>query len=174
MLDEYDFRNGVRGKYVKRFERKCDNCGKIGAIQKRITRIYGRGQNALVIENVPIISCPHCGASYLESVRKLTFTAGVFKRGESMFTQKWRCSLLLRAPSVEGHDDYFKNVVFFHFLTYYALVIILNLYFICYNLCNSQLGDDAPRHDAQIKRDDTPQDETLERFPTFPGAERRF
>jgi len=47
--------------------RKCDNCGKAGVIEKRITRIYGRGQNALVIENVPVIVCPQCGASYLEA-----------------------------------------------------------------------------------------------------------
>jgi YgiT-type zinc finger domain-containing protein len=48
-------------------KRKCDNCGKAGVIEKRVTRIYGRGQNALVIENVPIMVCPHCGASYLEA-----------------------------------------------------------------------------------------------------------
>ena len=48
-------------------KRKCDNCGKVGAIEKRITRVYGRGSNALVIENVPVIACPHCGASYLEA-----------------------------------------------------------------------------------------------------------
>ena len=48
-------------------KRKCDNCGKAGVIEKRITRIYGRGQNALVIENVPVIVCPQCGASYLEA-----------------------------------------------------------------------------------------------------------
>lgn len=47
--------------------RKCDNCGKVGALEKRITRIYGHGQEALVIENVPVIVCPHCGASYLEA-----------------------------------------------------------------------------------------------------------
>lgn len=48
-------------------KRKCDNCGKVGAMQKRITRIYGCGENTLVIENVPVIVCPHCGASYLEA-----------------------------------------------------------------------------------------------------------
>ncbi|MEK7727938.1 MAG: type II toxin-antitoxin system MqsA family antitoxin [candidate division KSB1 bacterium] len=48
-------------------KRQCDNCGKAGAVEKRITRIYGRGRNALVIENVPVIVCPHCGASYLEA-----------------------------------------------------------------------------------------------------------
>jgi YgiT-type zinc finger domain-containing protein len=48
-------------------KRRCDNCGKAGVIEKRITRVYGRGQNALVIENVPVIVCPQCGASYLEA-----------------------------------------------------------------------------------------------------------
>jgi YgiT-type zinc finger domain-containing protein len=48
-------------------KRKCDNCGKAGVIEKRITRVYGRGRNVLVIENVPIIVCPNCGARYLEA-----------------------------------------------------------------------------------------------------------
>ena len=48
-------------------KRKCDNCGKAGVIEKRITRVYGRGPNALVIENVPVIVCPRCGTSYLEA-----------------------------------------------------------------------------------------------------------
>jgi len=48
-------------------KRKCDNCGKAGVIEKRITRVYWGGRNALVIENVPVIVCPHCGASYLEA-----------------------------------------------------------------------------------------------------------
>jgi YgiT-type zinc finger domain-containing protein len=30
-----------------------------------VTRSYGKGENLLVIENVPVISCPHCGESYL-------------------------------------------------------------------------------------------------------------
>jgi len=25
----------------------------------------GKGENLLVIENVPVVSCPHCGESYL-------------------------------------------------------------------------------------------------------------
>jgi len=28
-------------------------------------RSYGKGENLLVIENGPVISCPHCGESYL-------------------------------------------------------------------------------------------------------------
>ena len=30
-----------------------------------MTRSYGKGANLLVIENVPVIVCPHCGESYL-------------------------------------------------------------------------------------------------------------
>lgn len=43
----------------------CDICGKEGARKRRVTRTYGRRRNLLVIEGVPVISCPHCGESYL-------------------------------------------------------------------------------------------------------------
>jgi YgiT-type zinc finger domain-containing protein len=43
----------------------CDVCGKEGAIVRHVTRSYGKGARLLVIENVPLISCPHCGESYL-------------------------------------------------------------------------------------------------------------
>ncbi len=43
----------------------CDNCGKPGARIRHISRSYGRGEHLLVIENVPVISCPSCGESYL-------------------------------------------------------------------------------------------------------------
>ena len=43
----------------------CDVCGRSGARIRYVTRSYGKGTSLLVIENVPIISCPHCGASYL-------------------------------------------------------------------------------------------------------------
>jgi YgiT-type zinc finger domain-containing protein len=43
----------------------CDVCGKEGAKIRRVSRSYGRDKNLLVIENVPVISCPHCGESYL-------------------------------------------------------------------------------------------------------------
>jgi hypothetical protein len=38
-----------------------------------MARTYGKGDALLVIENVPIISCPHCGESYLtgETARQL-------------------------------------------------------------------------------------------------------
>ncbi len=43
----------------------CGICGQEGARVHRVTRSYGQGKNLLVIENVPVISCPHCGESYL-------------------------------------------------------------------------------------------------------------
>jgi YgiT-type zinc finger domain-containing protein len=46
-------------------EQMCTNCGKDGARIRYVTRSYGQGEDLLVIENVPVISCPHCGKSYL-------------------------------------------------------------------------------------------------------------
>jgi len=43
----------------------CDICGKEGARIRRVTRSYGNGENLLVIQNVPVLSCSHCGESYL-------------------------------------------------------------------------------------------------------------
>jgi YgiT-type zinc finger domain-containing protein len=43
----------------------CDTCGKRGAQTRRVSRSYGKGASLFVIENVPIVSCPHCGESYL-------------------------------------------------------------------------------------------------------------
>ncbi len=43
----------------------CDICGREGARVRYVTRSYGKGEDLLVVENVPVISCPHCGESYL-------------------------------------------------------------------------------------------------------------
>ena len=43
----------------------CDVCGKTGAQVRRVSRSFGKGAALFVIENVPIVSCPHCGESYL-------------------------------------------------------------------------------------------------------------
>jgi YgiT-type zinc finger domain-containing protein len=43
----------------------CDLCGQQGAKIRLVSRSYGRGKTLFVIENVPIVSCPHCGESYL-------------------------------------------------------------------------------------------------------------
>jgi YgiT-type zinc finger domain-containing protein len=44
---------------------RCDNCGREGARERRVTRTYGEHADLLVIENVPVVTCPTCGASYM-------------------------------------------------------------------------------------------------------------
>ena len=43
----------------------CDMCGNAGVRQRYISRSYGKGESLLVIERIPMLSCPHCGESYL-------------------------------------------------------------------------------------------------------------
>ncbi len=43
----------------------CELCGARGARLRRATRTYGKGKDLLVVENVPVVSCPTCGESYL-------------------------------------------------------------------------------------------------------------
>jgi YgiT-type zinc finger domain-containing protein len=45
----------------------CNICGEEGAKVRRIARIYGKGRDLLVIQNIPVVTCPHCGESYLEA-----------------------------------------------------------------------------------------------------------
>lgn len=49
----------------------CEVCGKKGAKVRKIARTYGKGKSFLVIENVPVVTCPHCGESYLEAATLL-------------------------------------------------------------------------------------------------------
>ena len=46
---------------------KCDLCGKRRAVVRRVSRSYGKGAKLLVIENVPIVTCPDCHESYFTS-----------------------------------------------------------------------------------------------------------
>jgi YgiT-type zinc finger domain-containing protein len=43
----------------------CDICGQESARIRHVSRSYGEGEELLVIENVPVVSCPNCGESYL-------------------------------------------------------------------------------------------------------------
>jgi len=43
----------------------CDVCGKKGARVQTVTRSYGKNADLLLVENVPVVVCPHCGESYL-------------------------------------------------------------------------------------------------------------
>lgn len=43
----------------------CDICNKATARTIHATKSYGQGDDLLVIENVPAVSCRTCGQSYL-------------------------------------------------------------------------------------------------------------
>ncbi|BAZ51353.1 hypothetical protein NIES4103_40020 [Nostoc sp. NIES-4103] len=43
----------------------CDICGNEGVRIRRITRTYGKGKDLLVVEKIPMLTCSHCGESYL-------------------------------------------------------------------------------------------------------------
>ncbi len=42
----------------------CDICGRNGALVRQVSETYGKGENLMVIENIPMISCHSCGESY--------------------------------------------------------------------------------------------------------------
>ena len=42
----------------------CDMCGQPGARIRHITETHGKGKALLVIENIPMVSCPRCGERY--------------------------------------------------------------------------------------------------------------
>ena len=44
---------------------RCDLCGEEGVRTRQMTRTYGKGKDLLIVENIPVLSCPHCGGSYL-------------------------------------------------------------------------------------------------------------
>ncbi|MFH0343896.1 MAG: type II toxin-antitoxin system MqsA family antitoxin [Chromatiales bacterium] len=43
---------------------RCASCGQTGVQLREVTRSFGHGPNLLVIESIPMWSCPHCGESY--------------------------------------------------------------------------------------------------------------
>ncbi|MEO8627173.1 MAG: type II toxin-antitoxin system MqsA family antitoxin [Betaproteobacteria bacterium] len=42
----------------------CGSCGRSGVLLRKVTRTFGTGKDLLVIEGIPMWSCPHCGESY--------------------------------------------------------------------------------------------------------------
>lgn len=43
---------------------KCDICGQEGVRVRRVTETHGKGSDLLIIEDIPMFSCLHCGESY--------------------------------------------------------------------------------------------------------------
>ncbi len=46
----------------------CSLCGRPAARTRRVSRSYGAGKTLVVIEGVPVVSCGHCGASYMTAL----------------------------------------------------------------------------------------------------------
>ena len=44
----------------------CAFCGTLGAKTSYKTKLFGKGDNAIVIENVPVRHCDNCGESYYD------------------------------------------------------------------------------------------------------------
>lgn len=66
----------------------CDICGQEGARIRRVAETFGEGSDLLVIENIPMVSCPHCGESY--------FTAATLHEIERIKSQRKRLAVQRR------------------------------------------------------------------------------
>ncbi|MEO8072022.1 MAG: YgiT-type zinc finger protein [Acidobacteriota bacterium] len=49
-----------------RFNMICDVCGKNEAKIIHVSKSYGKGENLLIVENVPVISCLCCGVKLID------------------------------------------------------------------------------------------------------------
>ena len=86
----------------------CDICVKEGARVHKASRTYGKGKDIFIIENIPVVTCPHCGECYLEAetlheierikLHKMSFAE---KRTVSIanFAAARNMSMTLRHPS---------------------------------------------------------------------------
>ena len=45
-------------------QHQCAYCGSPAVQLKHVTRSFGKGSDLLVIESIPMWSCPSCGESY--------------------------------------------------------------------------------------------------------------
>ena len=45
----------------------CDVCGQAGARAGHVSRAYGKGEDLIVIDQIPVVVCPSCGESYMTS-----------------------------------------------------------------------------------------------------------
>lgn len=66
----------------------CEVCGKREARIRYVTRSFGQGQDILIIERLPLVTCSACGESY--------FTADTMHQIERI--KKERNSLAVKRP----------------------------------------------------------------------------
>jgi len=48
-------------------ENHCEHCGSSAVQLKQVTRSFDKGVALLVVENIPMWSCPSCGESYFSA-----------------------------------------------------------------------------------------------------------
>jgi YgiT-type zinc finger domain-containing protein len=65
----------------------CDICGSDKALVKHTSKLYGKGDNSFIIENVPVVFCSNCGESYLSALT-LKEIDRIKKRKDTLFKQK--------------------------------------------------------------------------------------
>jgi YgiT-type zinc finger domain-containing protein len=56
--------SGARSSSPSTSSEPCAFCGNAEVSLRHVTRSYRRGATLLVIENIPMFSCPRCGESY--------------------------------------------------------------------------------------------------------------
>ena len=56
---------------------KCDICGKEGVRLRKVSETHGKGEDLLVIEDIPMFSCPHCEKPGISPVRKAILSPGL-------------------------------------------------------------------------------------------------
>ena len=49
------------------YDHLCANCGSSSVQVKHVTRSFGKASTLLVIEAIPMFSCPDCGESYFSA-----------------------------------------------------------------------------------------------------------
>lgn len=72
----------------------CDICGGKGARTRHVSRSYGKGKDLLVVEEIPMISCPNCGESYftaetLHELERIKLHRGSFAEKRSVSVAKF-------------------------------------------------------------------------------------
>ena len=71
---------------------RCDLCGKPGAKIRQVNRAYGKGEDLLIVEKVPVVSCRLCGGIYtcadtlrkVDHLRRHSDTLGVLRSVRSV------------------------------------------------------------------------------------------
>lgn len=84
----------------------CDICGSDSVNSRFVTRSYGEGNELLIIENIPINICSHCGESYftaeiLHEIERIKIHRDGFTHEKSVPVATFAQTHSLHADSVQ-------------------------------------------------------------------------